>query len=197
VPFATTAIDLARARPCQVRPQTMLTVLTQRPPLLSNNWDESYWRRVIADRILGGDWSPCSQEYRCIPVESSFPTRFPQSRVTRLVALQEVGCGPYQSHQMFPGRKVHACPPVYRSIHRALGPLCLRAGGPESPKGEQGPAGPMGPAGPPGPAGTTIRSIAGDCSGPCVVACEDGERILALGCTAKANDGSKQREQGT
>ena len=29
---------------CPVRLQTMLTVLTQRPPLLSGNWDESYWR---------------------------------------------------------------------------------------------------------------------------------------------------------
>jgi hypothetical protein len=46
VPFGTIAIELVHAQSCRcpVRPQTMLTVLTQRPPLLSGNWDESYWR---------------------------------------------------------------------------------------------------------------------------------------------------------
>lgn len=46
VPFGTIAVELVHAQPrrCPVRPQTMLTVLTQRPPLLSGNWDESYWR---------------------------------------------------------------------------------------------------------------------------------------------------------
>jgi len=45
VPFGTIAVELRHARPCRcpVRPQTMLTVLTQRPPLLSGNWDKSYW----------------------------------------------------------------------------------------------------------------------------------------------------------
>jgi len=40
IPFATTAVDLARAHPCRcpVGPQTMLTVLTQGPPFLSGNW---------------------------------------------------------------------------------------------------------------------------------------------------------------
>ena len=43
VPFATITVELARARSrrCPVRPQTMLTVLTQRPAFLSGNWDNS------------------------------------------------------------------------------------------------------------------------------------------------------------
>src|SRR5207245_508199 len=72
------------------------------------------------------------------PIESSFPTRF--ARIESSLAwlhCHEVGCAPYQSQvrQLFPGRKVYACPLVHRSIHHALGSLCLRAGGPESPKG--------------------------------------------------------------
>jgi virulence-associated protein VagC len=29
----------------------MLTVLTQRPPLLSGNWDESYWRGLLPPEL--------------------------------------------------------------------------------------------------------------------------------------------------
>ena len=63
--------------------------------------------------------------------------------------------------------------------------LALSACGQETPKaekGERGPPGPAGPAGatgPAGPAGTTIRSIVGDCGGPCTVACGESERILS------------------
>jgi|SRR5216684_2108461 hypothetical protein len=47
-------------------------------------------------------------------------------------------------------------------------------------KGDQGPPGPEGPPGPAGPAGlsTAIRFVDGECRQPCVVACEDNERIL-------------------
>ena len=53
---------------------------------------------------------------------------------------------------------------------------------PRGEKGEQGPRGPAGPAGPSGPAGTggtTVRVVDGECRGPCIVACEDSERILS------------------
>jgi hypothetical protein len=50
---------------------------------------------------------------------------------------------------------------------------------PQAQKGDQGPPGPAGPAGPPGPAGTSIRSVVGDCNGPCIVACDESERILS------------------
>ena len=58
--------------------------------------------------------------------------------------------------------------------------------GGEPPKGEKGdpgppgPEGPAGPAGPPGASGTVIRSVEGNCSGPCTVACENNERILSV-----------------
>jgi hypothetical protein len=60
--------------------------------------------------------------------------------------------------------------------------LALAACGREAEKGERGPPGFDGPPGPPGPAGssgTFIRSVDGDCSGPCTVACEANERILS------------------
>ncbi len=45
VPFVTTAVDMTRAQPCRcsVGSQAMLTVLTQRIPFLSGNWDDSHW----------------------------------------------------------------------------------------------------------------------------------------------------------
>src|ERR1700730_11532261 len=58
--------------------------------------------------------------------------------------------------------------------------------GGEPPKGEKGdpgppgPEGPAGPAGPPGASGTVIRSVEGNCSGTCTVACENNERILSV-----------------
>ena len=47
-------------------------------------------------------------------------------------------------------------------------------------RGDQGPPGPEGPPGPAGPAGlsTAIRFVEGECRQPCIVACEDNERIL-------------------
>ena len=56
VPFGTIAVELRHARPrrCPVRSQTMLTVLMQTPAFLSGNWDESYWKRVIANCTPSG-----------------------------------------------------------------------------------------------------------------------------------------------
>jgi hypothetical protein len=51
--------------------------------------------------------------------------------------------------------------------------------GPPGPAGPPGHAGPPGPAGPPGSSGSPIRTIAGDCGGPCTFACGEGERILS------------------
>jgi hypothetical protein len=47
-------------------------------------------------------------------------------------------------------------------------------------RGDQGPPGPEGPRGPAGPAGLSaaIRFVEGECRQPCIVACEDNERIL-------------------
>ena len=55
IPFATTAVDLARAHPCRcpVGPQTMLTVLTQEPPFLSRNWRVTHRRPCKSPSVLG------------------------------------------------------------------------------------------------------------------------------------------------
>jgi hypothetical protein len=63
--------------------------------------------------------------------------------------------------------------------------LALAGCGQDASKAERGERGPPGPEGSPGPPGTpgtpgtVIRSVDGDCSGPCTVACEDNERILS------------------
>jgi hypothetical protein len=64
--------------------------------------------------------------------------------------------------------------------------LALSACGGENPvaggKGDQGTPGVEGPPGPAGPAGlgAAIRFVDGECRQPCVVACQDNERILNM-----------------
>jgi hypothetical protein len=45
-------------------------------------------------------------------------------------------------------------------------------------KGDPGPAGPPGQPGPPGAPAAAFRFVEGECRQPCIVACEDNERIL-------------------
>ena len=57
---------------------------------------------------------------------------------------------------------------------------CFEA--PPGPRGNPGPAGAAGPAGPEGPAGPSgaaVRFVDGECRAPCIVACEENERILS------------------
>jgi hypothetical protein len=57
--------------------------------------------------------------------------------------------------------------------------LALAGCGQDAPKAERGEPGPPGPEGSRGPPGTVIRSVDGECSGSCKVACEANERILS------------------
>jgi hypothetical protein len=55
VPLVTTVVDLTRAQACRCSAgkQTVLMVLTQKPPFLSGNWDESYCRRPLLTKAHG------------------------------------------------------------------------------------------------------------------------------------------------
>ena len=65
--FALWAFDPAPARPVTwpIRPQTMLTVLTQRPPFLSRNWSESYRRGPLPSEL--------STATRPLPTKIQYP----------------------------------------------------------------------------------------------------------------------------
>ena len=54
IPFVTKTVELARVQPWrwQVWPQTMLTVLTQRPAFLSGNWDRVLGKTIMTSKLM-------------------------------------------------------------------------------------------------------------------------------------------------
>ena len=70
VPLVTTVVDLPRAQACRCSAgkQTVLTVLTQKLPFLSGNWNESYWRGPLLTEAHGR-WQ-AARSFRYAPLLS-------------------------------------------------------------------------------------------------------------------------------